>query len=191
MTNNDYDVIVIGARCAGSPTAMLLAGSGHRVLVVDRATFPADTVSTHLVHPPAVAALARWGLADRLAGTGCPPIDTYVFDFGPLAITGWPGSTDSPEAYGPPRTAPDQVLVEAAAAAGAEVRERFSVSAVLTDADGRVTGVRGSGPDGREVTERARLVIGADGRNSVLARAVRPEQYRAIPALLAGYYSYW
>ena len=54
--NNEYDVIVVGARCAGSPTAMLLARKGYRVLVVDRATFPSDTISTHVVHPRAVAA---------------------------------------------------------------------------------------------------------------------------------------
>ena len=54
----DYDAIVVGARCGGSPTAMLLARKGYRVLLVDKATFPSDTMSTHLVHPPAVAALA-------------------------------------------------------------------------------------------------------------------------------------
>src|SRR5678809_259192 len=77
-----YDAIVVGARCAGSPTAMLLSRKGYRVLVVDRATFPSDTISTHVVHPRAVAALARWGLIERLKATGCPPIHTYTFDFG-------------------------------------------------------------------------------------------------------------
>src|SRR5258708_5974379 len=67
-----YDAIIVGARCAGSPTAMLLARKGYRVLVVDRATFPSDTVSTHVVHPKGVAALARWGLLDRPTATGCP-----------------------------------------------------------------------------------------------------------------------
>ena len=81
----EYDVIVVGARCAGSPTAMLLARRGHRVLLVDRATFPSDTVSTHLVHPPGVAALRRWGVLDEVLGTGCPPVHTYAFDFGPFA----------------------------------------------------------------------------------------------------------
>ena len=72
MSENRYDVIVVGARCAGSPVAMLLATAGHRVLVVDRATFPSDTMSTHLVHPPGVAALRRWGLLDRVIATGMP-----------------------------------------------------------------------------------------------------------------------
>ena len=62
----EYDAIVVGARCGGAPTAMLLARRGYRVLLVDKATFPSDTMSTHLVHPPGVAALARWGILERL-----------------------------------------------------------------------------------------------------------------------------
>ena len=83
-----YDVIVVGARCAGSPTAMLLARQGYKVLVVDRATFPSDTLSTHVLHPPGVAALQRWGLLEQLVATGCPPLDTYTFDFGFFTISG-------------------------------------------------------------------------------------------------------
>ena len=79
-----YDAIVVGARCAGSPTAMLLARQGYRVLLVDRAEFPSDTVSTHVVHAPGVAALHGWGLLDAGGRLGRPPIDTYSFDFGPL-----------------------------------------------------------------------------------------------------------
>jgi 2-polyprenyl-6-methoxyphenol hydroxylase-like FAD-dependent oxidoreductase len=175
-----YDVIVIGARCAGAPTAMLLARRGHRVLLVDRATFPSDTVSTHLLHAPGVAALERWGLLDRLVATGCPPIDTYAFDFGPVGIEGSPGT-----AYAPRRTVLDALLVDAARAAGVEVRTGVPVGDVLVEA-GRVVGIRAGG-----TTERAAVVVGADGRNSRLARAVRPEPYREKPALLAGYYTYF
>jgi 2-polyprenyl-6-methoxyphenol hydroxylase-like FAD-dependent oxidoreductase len=190
MAENMYDVIVVGARCAGSPAAMLLARRGYKVLVVDRAKFPSDTISTHLVHPPGVAALRRWGLLDRLVATGCPPIDTYVFDFGAFAITGAPGTEDAPVAYCPRRTILDKLLVDAASEAGAEVREGFSVEEIVV-ADGRVTGIRGHGKDGATVTERARVVIGADGRHSLVARAVRAEQYNEKPELLCAYYSYW
>ena len=89
-----YDAIVIGARCGGSPTAMLLARKGYRVLMVDRATFPSDTVSTHFIHAPGMAALERWGLRDALAASGCPPIRTYSFDFGPFTIAGSPRAVD-------------------------------------------------------------------------------------------------
>ena len=190
MTKNQYDAIVVGGRCAGSPTAILLARKGYRVLVVDRATFPSDTVSTHLVHPPGIAALKKWGLLDLLLATGCPPIDTYLFDFGPFTISGSPGTDDAPVAYGPRRTVLDKLLVDAAAEAGAEVREMFTVEDVVVD-DGRVTGIRGHGKRGATVVEHAKVVIGADGRHSLLAHAVKPEQYNEKPQLLAGYYTYW
>src|ERR1043166_7073827 len=86
--SNAYDAIVVGARCAGSPTAMLLARRGYRVLVVDRATFPSDTLSTHMIHGPGVAALRRWGLLDEVIASGCPPVDRYSFDFGPITVAG-------------------------------------------------------------------------------------------------------
>jgi 2-polyprenyl-6-methoxyphenol hydroxylase-like FAD-dependent oxidoreductase len=185
-----YDAIIVGARCAGSPTAMRLARKGYRVLVVDRATFPSDTVSTHVVQPLAVAALARWGLIDRLTATGCPPIHTYTFDFGPFTISGAPGTKDTPVAYCPRRTVLDKLLVDAAAEAGAEIREGFVVEEVLIE-DERVVGVKGCSKGAAAVTERARVVVGADGRHSLVAEAARPERYNEKPPLLAAYYTYW
>ena len=190
MARNRYDAILVGARCAGSSTAMLLARKGYRVLVVDKATFPSDTISTHLIHPPGVSALKRWGLLDRVAATGCPPIDTYVFDFGPFTISGSPGTHDAPVAYAPRRTVLDKLLVDAASEAGAEVREGFTVEDLLVE-DGRVVGVRGHGQGGQPVKERARVVIGADGLYSFVAKIVGPEQYNEKPQLLAAYYTYW
>ena len=186
-----YDAIVVGARCAGSPTAMLLARQGHRVLLLDKATFPSDTMSTHLVHPPGVAALERWGLLERLEATGCPPVETYSFDFGPLTISGSPRPIDGvAQAYCPRRTVLDQLLVDAAVEAGAELREGFTVDEILVD-DGTVTGIRGHVKGGAAVTERAGVVIGADGRHSLVAKTVQPEQYNERPSHLAMYYAYW
>ena len=186
----DYDAIIVGAHCAGSPTALLLARKGYKVLVVDKATFPSDTISTHLIHPPGVAALQRWGLLDRVLETGCPPIDTYVFDFGPFTITGTPASPETRVAYAPRRTVLDKLLVDAASEAGAEIREGFTVDQLLIE-DGHVIGVRGHCKGGRTVTERARVTVGADGRHSLVAGAVRPEQYHEKPKLLAAYYTYY
>jgi 2-polyprenyl-6-methoxyphenol hydroxylase-like FAD-dependent oxidoreductase len=159
---------------------MLLARKGYRVLVVDRATFPSDTVSTHVVQPLGVAALARWGLLDRLTATGCPPIHTYAFDFGPVTISGAPGTTEAPVAYCPRRIVLDKLLVDAAAEAGAEIREGFTVDKVLVE-DGRVVGITGRSREGQTVTERA----------TVVADVVQTERYREKPPLLAAYYSYW
>src|SRR5215510_5389644 len=127
------DVIVIGARCAGSPTAMLLARKGYDVLLVDRATFPSDTISTHLIHPPGIAALERWGLLERLRNTGCPAIHRYAFDLGPFVIEGAPGAGDNAVSYAPRRTVLDKLLVDAATEVGVEVREGFSVDEILFD----------------------------------------------------------
>ena len=169
---------------------MLLARKGYNVLVVDRAKFPSDTISTHLVHPPGVAALNRWGLLDRLVATGCPPIDTYAFDFGLATVSGAPGTAEAPVAYSPRRTVLDKLLVDAALEAGAEVREGFIVEDILIQ-DGRVTGLRGHGKGGQTVTEHARVVIGADGRHSMVAKVARAEQYNEKPRLQASYYTYW
>lgn len=189
--NREYDTIVVGARCGGAPTAMLLAKQGHRVLLVDKASFPSDTISTHMVHPPGIAALSRWGLLEQLEATGCPPITRYSFDFGPVTISGSPrpaGATS--KAYCPRRIVLDAILVEAAAAAGAEVRESFTVEELLFE-NGRVAGIRGRGGENPAVTERARVVVGADGRNSLVAKAVEAERYNEAPDLAVLYYAYW
>ena len=191
MSAGSYDAIVVGARCAGSPTAMLLARKGYRVLLVDKATFPSDTMSTHLVHPPGVAALERWGLLDRLVASGCPPVERYSFDFGPVTIAGSPQPVDGvAHAYCPRRTVLDQLLVEAAVEAGAELREGFTVDELLA-ADGTVTGISGHAKGAQPEAVRSELVIGADGRHSVVARILQPEQYNERPSQLAMYYAYW
>jgi len=170
---------------------MLLARKNYRVLLLDKATFPSDTMSTHLVHPPGVAALKRWGLLERLEATGCPPVETYSFDFGPLTISGSPRPIDGvARAYCPRRTVLDQLLVDGAVEAGAELREGFTVDEILAR-EGTVTGIRGHAKGGTAVTEHARVVIGADGRHSLMAKAVQPEQYDERRSHLAMYYAYW
>src|SRR6187431_2490630 len=85
-----YDAIVIGSRCAGAPTAMLLARAGRRVLVVDRATFPSDVLSGHTIQPAGMARLQRWGLLDKVLATGVPVATRVRFDFGPVVLEGEP-----------------------------------------------------------------------------------------------------
>jgi 2-polyprenyl-6-methoxyphenol hydroxylase-like FAD-dependent oxidoreductase len=190
MTTKTYDAIVVGARVAGSPIAMLLARKGYEVLLLDRATFPSDTISTHLVHPPGIDALSRWGLVDSVVATGCPPIDTYAFDFGPFTISGSPAGNGARVAYAPRRTVLDRLLLQAAADAGVDVRQGFSVETLVSE-NGRITGVCGHDKGGATITEHARVVIGADGRHSLVAHTVSPDQYHEKPPLLAAYYAYW
>jgi flavin-dependent dehydrogenase len=114
-----------------------------------------------------------------------------VFDFGPFTLTGSPGTPEFPVAYGPRRTVLDELLVEAAAESGAEVRQGFTVDELVVE-DGVVVGIRGHGRnDRRTVSEHARVVVGADGLHSLVARRVRPAQYHEHPPLLCGYYTYW
>ena len=165
-----YDAIVIGARCAGSPTALLLARRAYRVLLVDRTTFPSDTISTHYIHAPGVACLARWGLLDRIEATGCPPIPHARFDFGEVVLEG-SAAPAGEIAHGcaPRRTYLDKILVDAAAAAGVDVREGFSVDELVWR-DDRVVGIRGR--SGRRTSEVAwaPIVVGADCKRSRVQR---------------------
>src|SRR5688572_24579834 len=162
-----YDAIVIGARCAGSPTAMLLARRGFKVLLVDKATFPSDTISTHILWPHGAEILGRWGLLSSLAATGVPPIcRPMTFDVGPFALRGtMPDANDGRGGFCPRRTVLDSLLVNAAVEAGVDVRQGFSVDELLMT-DGAVVGVRGHESGKRPIEERARVVIGADGVNS-------------------------
>jgi flavin-dependent dehydrogenase len=185
-----YDVIVVGARCAGSPTAMLLARRGYRVLLVDRATFPSDTMSTHYIHHHGVSRLERWGLLDRLKASGCPPIRTFTLDFEDFALTGNPPPVNGIEnGYCPRRYVLDKLLVEAAVEAGVDLREGFSVQDLVFEGN-RVVGIRGGAP-GRSAVEHARIVIGADGLHSRVARSVQPREYYVRPSLECAYYTYW
>lgn len=181
-----YDAIVVGARCAGASLALLLARRGRRALVLDRAHFPSDTVSTHFLWPRTTSALARWGLLDTLAATGCPPIETVTMQMGSVAMRGRPEAVDGTAAmYCPRRTVLDKMLVDAARAAGAEVQEGVLVRDVMRE-DGRVVGVRAEGFEAR-----APVVIGADGMNSGIADAVGAAIDREHPSLTCGFYAYW
>jgi 2-polyprenyl-6-methoxyphenol hydroxylase-like FAD-dependent oxidoreductase len=170
---------------------MLLARAGYRVLLLDRASFPSDSMSTHLIHPPGVASLERWGLLDELAATGCPAIRSYSFDFGPFKLAGTPHGHDGVSmAYAPRRILLDNLLVEAAVRAGAELREGFTVEEVLIE-DGRVTGIAGRSRDGTRSTELARVVVGADGVHSLIAEEVGASYYHDRPTLAACYLAYF
>src|SRR6476469_10182151 len=135
-----YDVIIVGARVAGASTAMLLARCGLKVLAVDRATFPSDTLSTHQVQLPGIVRLARWGLLDRVVAAGTPATRRVRFDAGVAVLDGHYPMVDGMDAmYSPRRTVLDKILVDAAREAGAEVREGYTVDEVVMD-DGIVTG---------------------------------------------------
>ena len=186
-----YDVIIVGARVAGAATAMLLARQGLRVLVVDRVSFPSDTISSHQVQLPGVARLNRWGLLDQVRAAGTPPARQVRFDSGDLVLEGsFPAYDGADALYSPRRSVLDALLVNAARAAGAEVREHFRAEELVWS-EGRVAGIRGSDRGGASAAEAARLVVGADGKHSFVAGAVRAARYRERPARSFACYTYW
>jgi flavin-dependent dehydrogenase len=187
-----YDAIVIGARCGGAATAMLLARAGMDVLVVDRAGLPSDIPHGHFVHRHGPGRLAKWGLLDRVLATNCPAVTSFTSDFDGIALTGHGLEVDGvPLGVAPRRDRLDAVLLDAAVEAGAEVRDRFAVMGYAKDGE-RVTGISGrDARGGAHVSEQARIVIGADGRNSSLARSVGARAYESAPTATCWYFSYY
>jgi flavin-dependent dehydrogenase len=187
-----YDVIVIGARCAGAPTAMLLARKGYKVLLVDRAEFPSDIPHGHFIHSHGPRRLQRWGLLERVASIDCPPVTSLTWDLGDFPLVGKDLIVDGAAlGYTPRRATLDQVLVDAAVEAGVELRQGFAVQDFLRDGE-RISGIQGQDIHNHEqISEQATLTVGADGRNSRLARAVRAPVYAATAALTCWYFSYW
>jgi menaquinone-9 beta-reductase len=186
------DAIVVGARCAGSAAAIALARAGRRVVALDRVAFPADTISTHLIWPGGVAELKALGALERVQALGPPPLPRALAGAGELEIRGDYTPVDGIDyALCVRRPGLDAALVETARAAGAEVRERCTVTDVV-HAGGRVAGVRYRGDDDAEHELRAPLVVGADGRRSTVARlvgALRP--YRERASGRACFFAYW
>ncbi|HEY7044989.1 MAG TPA: NAD(P)/FAD-dependent oxidoreductase, partial [Nocardioidaceae bacterium] len=191
-TSATYDVVVVGARPAGAATALLLSRAGLRVLVVDRDRHGADTVSTHALLRGGVLQLARWGVLGRVEAAGTPPVRGCVFHFGAdqIEIPVKPAA-GVPALYAPRRTVLDAILVDAAKDAGAEVRFGIAVTDLRRDRQGRVTGVAGRDERGTAFEARARIVVGADGIGSIIARRSGAPVERKGNSACAFIYGYW
>jgi flavin-dependent dehydrogenase len=185
-----YDAIVVGARVAGASTALLLARAGLRVLVLDQARVGTDTLSSHQLQVPGGALLRDWGLLDALRAAGTRGVPRLSFDTGTAVLAGaYPSHHGVSELLSPRRTQLDRLLVDAARAAGAEVRDGVVVDS-LSMLDGRVTGVRATAKGGRTQELRAALVVGADGKHSLVARLAGAREYRTAPASSGACYAY-
>lgn len=186
-----YDVIIVGARCAGAATAMLLARRGYRVLLADRAAFPSDTISGHYIMHRGTRLLGEWGLLEQVVASGCPPVTRAASDWGDFMFAAdIPTDDGYPACIGPRRIVLDRLLVEAAVAAGAELREGVVVEGLESDGE-QVTGIRGRTMGGTPFVERARMVVGADGKRSTIARLVGAPGYLEQPSLTCWYMAYW
>jgi flavin-dependent dehydrogenase len=187
----EHDVVVVGARCAGASTAMLLAARGYDVGVVERGRPSSDTLSTHGIARGGVVQLSRWGLLDAVLASGAPAVREVMFRVGaderhlPLKDRAGVDLLVAPR-----RHVLDTLLADHAAAAGARIRTDTTVTGLLHDATGRVAGVSARTRDGRHLELRARYVVGADGLRSSLARAVGARTKRCFVADVSTYYTY-
>ncbi|WP_372620635.1 NAD(P)/FAD-dependent oxidoreductase [Falsiroseomonas sp.] len=188
-----YDALVVGARCAGAATAMLLARKGMRVLVADRGAYGTETLSTHALMRGGVLQLTRWGLLPQLIEAGTPPVRTTSFHYGEEEVALELRAADGVDAlYAPRRSVLDSVLVDAAFDAGAEIRHGETVVGLLRDDDGRVRGAVVLDAEGNRREVAAELVIGADGIGSAVARSVGAatlQEGRHATATIFGYWS--
>jgi flavin-dependent dehydrogenase len=173
---HSHDVAVVGARAAGAATALLLARLGHDVILLDRAIFPADTISTHQIARAGVAQLHRWGLLGAVLASGAPAIRRVTFTAAAESkIRAIKEKAGVDLLVAPRRYVLDTIVAEAAAAAGVDVRFGVTITGVRQDDAGRATGVYGHDATGASLEIHARFVVGADGLGSRVARAVRAE----------------
>jgi flavin-dependent dehydrogenase len=187
-----YDALVIGARCAGAATAMLMARSGFRVLMIDRGDYGTDTLSTHALMRAGVLQLHRWGVLPRVVAAGTPPVHNGVFHYGDEATEIAVRASHGVEAlYAPRRTVLDRALVDAASEAGAEVRYGQALAGLIRSSDGRVRGAAIRDRAGTLVELQASLVVGADGMGSTVARLVGAPVCREGRHASAITYGYW
>jgi 2-polyprenyl-6-methoxyphenol hydroxylase-like FAD-dependent oxidoreductase len=186
-----YDVIIVGARVAGASTALLLARRGVKVLCVDKARFPSDTLSTHQIQVTGVARLKRWGLLDAIVAAGTPATRELRFDTGEMVLEGrFPAYQEADALYGPRRTIIDEILVKAARQSGAELREDVLIERI-SFTDRGAAEVSGRLPSGQACVETCALVVGADGKSSLVAKAAGAATTHETPPRSAAYYGYW
>jgi len=186
-----FDALIVGARCAGAATALLLGRAGARVLLVDKGTYGTDTLSTHALMRGAVLQLHRWGVLPAIVAAGTPPVRSTTFIYGDRDITVPIEPRYGVGAlYAPRRALLDRVLVDAARDSGVDVRYGVRIDDVITDGLGQVRGVTAVASGTRHRIQ-ADIVIGADGLHSTIARrvgATRVLEGRHATGVL---YSYW
>lgn len=186
-----YDAIIIGARPAGSTTARLLANKGYKVLLVDKAKFPSDSLSTHFIWQKGVYYLKKWNLYEKIIDSNCPSLKKMVSDYKDFPLVGCPlPYQDNFEMLGPRRIVLDKILLDAALDAGVTFLDEFSIRELLFDG-GQVVGVQGYDKDDKLHDIKGKIIIGADGRNTLVAQKVNAKKYKEVPGKTFTYFTYF
>ena len=189
--DSQHDVVVVGARCAGAVTAMLLGRLGHGVTLVERAPIPSDTLSTHGIARGGVVQLAKWGLLDRVLASGAPAIRQVVFQADGVEDVRTVKPRDGVDLLvAPRRYVLDGILVDAAIAAGATIRAGLTATGLIRAGDGRVQGIRARRADGTVACLPAKIVVGADGVRSRMATLFGSAVRESHPTDNATFYAY-
>jgi 2-polyprenyl-6-methoxyphenol hydroxylase-like FAD-dependent oxidoreductase len=186
-----WDAVVVGARCAGASAALLLAQRRRRILLIDKTMFPSDVMSTLYIHQPGVSLLDRWGVLKSVVESGCPRVETLTYRVDDVELRGPVPALGPIEAtYAPRRSILDQILIDAAVRAGAEFVDGCALTELIME-NGRVTGARLQMRNGTVLTEEARLIVGADGMRSTVARLTGAPFIVEDSLMTCVYYSGW
>lgn len=184
LKKTTFDVVIVGGRCAGSPLATFLKRAGLSVCVVDQAQFPSDTLSTHMFQISGIEVLQKLGVMDAVLASGAPPLTNCYMKFEGVDLSGQARLRANDPGLAMlcvRRVSLDVHLVEKAREAGVDVRLHTRVTELVKN-NGRVTGVRVVSRNGKSYTIEADLVIGADGRNSLIARLAGARRYHVLPS---------
>lgn len=199
-----FDVVVIGSGVAGAPTAMLLARSGHKVLLIDRHEFPRDALSTHFIWPRGVSYLNRWGVAQPILEQS-PNFTALEMNVEGISLHGSVPLNQLERRFqqlhgdsrgvtttycGPRRHFLDKFLMDEAQKAGAEVRDGTSFAEPVVK-EGVVKGIRAIDRKGNQVSLAARLVVGADGQHSTFAKKIGSRITDFRPLSTFAYFGYF
>jgi flavin-dependent dehydrogenase len=191
-TSKRYNAVIVGARCAGAATAMLLARQGLDVLAIDRSEYGSDALSTHALMRGAVMQLQSWGLVEAVKASGATPVRKTSFHYGEERVEVQIKAGYGVDAlYAPRRKVLDRILVDAAREAGANIRFGCVADSLLRAANGAVSGVVMRDENGQMEEISASIVIGADGARSTVAREAGAKtlfEGRSATAVVYGYF---
>lgn len=167
MRTETFDAVVVGGGPAGAATATWLARAGWAVALLDRARFPRDKPCGEFLTPEACRLLDDLGAWEAVCAAGARPVSTLTL----VAADGTQMRHRPADcSYALRRTVLDAILLAQARSAGVSVREGFAVRALCRDDRGRLCGVAGRNADGAPMEAHGRLIVGADGSHSLVAR---------------------
>jgi 2-polyprenyl-6-methoxyphenol hydroxylase-like FAD-dependent oxidoreductase len=191
-SKGEFDAVIVGARAAGASLAIHLSRAGKRVALVDRATFPSDTLSTHVIYPNTIARLGQIGVLDEVLAHAPPPLYTAWYHEGRMFVAPHTPVEGRDWALCVRRITLDAIVLSAARALGTRLFEGTQLERLIgagSESD-PVRGIVARSPAG-PLTLHAPVVIGADGVTSTTARLLGLKREKIMPNETMLFYAYW